>query len=224
MFFEKEAKFLILDHIDNNISNGYTLKVLNQEGVSYIKAKGIRKPDSSNRSATQIGHFSNFILIVSPSHNSLLLKKATLIKDFFVAINNSSIRKDFLFILSIINEKNDSFFSSLVYLSKIIDWEEEISIKKMILYLFYIILKGKKIIFNFNSCVVCNKSQNIVLVDLKEGGFLCIDHSNSSNVTNKEIINNLFLLNKETSLFMEESSSEFIDIIIEMFKRFIINY
>ncbi|MGL5521776.1 MAG: DNA repair protein RecO [Metamycoplasmataceae bacterium] len=219
MFIDKIVNGLIIDKIEANVQNGFLLKVLTDEGLLFIKAKGIKKPESKNRISTEIGVFSELEILVS--NNTYLLKRATSLNDYLIKIRtNSIIYKKIIEIFSLINEKNNNFLNWFkVVMQEINNFEDEIQFIQT--YLVSKILEDKGIQLLFDKCVFCKSNQKLSFFSFADGGMLCFDHANNKKTNLKEL-KTFYFLSKDYQEFFSLGDYQVSQIVFSKLKNFII--
>ncbi|MGL4343513.1 MAG: hypothetical protein ACRCRZ_03035 [Metamycoplasmataceae bacterium] len=217
MFLEENIEGLVIDHIDSNIINGLIIKVLSKKEIYYIKAKGVKKINSKNRLNIQIGMKSEFSVL--KSGNTYLLKKAVLIKDYFVNHRDDFLFiKNFLEVFSFIKENNSTFLITFYELEDyIISHDRNYWVRT---YLLKTILFAKGLNIVFDHCIVCGSNQNLYSFNFHEGGMICKIHS--KNKTNLSELKSFYFLSKNFMDYFSNTSAKDNLIIYEKMKIFLI--
>ncbi|MGL4183812.1 MAG: DNA repair protein RecO [Metamycoplasmataceae bacterium] len=219
MFIDKIVNGLIIDKIESNVQNGFLLKVLSDEGLLFIKAKGIKKPESKNRISTEIGVFSELEILVS--NNTYILKRANSLNDYLIKIrNNSIIYKKIIELFSLIKEKNNYFLNCFKnVMQEINNFEDEIQFIQT--YLVSKLLKDKGIQLLFDKCIFCKTNQKLSFFSFSDGGMICFNHANNKKTNLKEL-KTFYYLSKNYQTFFSLGDYQACQIVFLKLKDFII--
>ncbi|ENY53980.1 Hypothetical protein MALK_3260 [Metamycoplasma alkalescens 14918] len=195
---EYEIEAIVLE-IKNHQDNDAILKVLSENGIISLYAKGIQKPSSKNKLNLPILGVSSLEIIKSKFFNKInTLKRATLLANFPFNTTLQVIYNTTLMFLKKINNQQISHFLNKY---KIFLKNVETNPNQTFSYLLLALLEVFGFKPNFEHCVECNNKENIVDFEFYKGGFLCKEHSQATK--NIEFLKAIYWLNKDFYLFVK---------------------
>ena len=148
------------------------MNVLSEEGKVSIKAKGVLKAHSKNRSNTEIGCYSIFHTIEKNNQKVLILKNAEAVKRFAI-IQNDLLRKSiYSCFLEIMNKSEIDFQNAVDYIEHLESCENPYCIYALLLC---DVIRQSGISLVVDECVLCLKKTRLYGLSIIDGGFICLD-------------------------------------------------
>ncbi|PZW01516.1 DNA repair protein RecO [Metamycoplasma auris] len=194
---EFETLGIILE-IKNHNDNDGILKILINDGIRFLYAKGIQKSQSKNKLNTPLLGLVNLEIIKSKFINKIsTLKRAKVISVFPMNPMLQNIYNLVLYFLNYINNKNLDFNKYRIFLESV-----ERNPNQSLSYLLLEILRVFGMKPNFESCVECKNKTNIIDFEFYKGGYLCKEHSN--NYKNSDYLRALYWLEHDFSIFIKD--------------------
>ena len=150
--------------------------ILTPDGKFSFLALGVRKIESKNRVALQLGNLIEIEVFKARLNNKLSkLKKAHNIKEFpFQVSDIASVMMVILKIINKINQPNYFFYKALDQAFDYFGTEYNHQIKT---YFKYLNLKHHGLNPIMNKCCECGSFKNILDFNWDKGGFLCSKHA-----------------------------------------------
>lgn len=146
------------------------MNVLTEEGKISIKAKGVLKPNSKNRSFTEVGCYSLFHTIDKISQNIYTLKNAEKVKRFS-NIENDLIRKTiFSCLLEVFHKLDYQLDEAILYVEQLNTCKNPYCLYACLLC---DIMKKSGIPLVVDGCVCCCDIKKIYGLSIVDGGFVC---------------------------------------------------
>lgn len=146
------------------------LLVLSDIGKVSIKAKGIQKLNSKNRSSCEIGCYSNFHTVDCLKQQYFVLKNAESIKRF--KLIHSSLLKEGVFycMLEIFSKMDFDFELALQYILQLDSCDNPYCIYGLLLSECF---KKSGIDIVVDECVCCSSTNSLCGFSIRDGGFIC---------------------------------------------------
>lgn len=146
------------------------MNVLTNQGKVSVKARGVLKANSKNRSVTEIGCYSLFHTIDHMNQNVLLLKNAEKVK-YFSKIDNDLIRRSiYNCMLEVMNKTEYEFNVALEFIELLNHCENPYC-----LYAYFLcdLIKKSGITLIVDACVKCGDISKLYGFSIHDGGFVC---------------------------------------------------
>lgn len=183
------------------------IKVMSNENIYLLYAKGFFKPKSKNKANVFIGSISEFEIFKNYGKDNYFLLKKSSIKNFydFSSEVNININEKLFYLFQKIEKYSKKFFSC--YTNFLID-NEHYEKYLFLTYITNIVLEtqGKKLIFN--RCVICGTNQDLYCVDIYEGGMLCFLHKNNKGISDLKTIKAFYNLDSSFKDYCKNSNEK----------------
>lgn len=152
--------------------NDIIMNVLTDEGKIAIKAKGVLKPNSKNRSFTEIGCYSLFHTVDQLTQNVYTLKNAENIQRFSKIERDLTRKAIYNVLLEVFNKIEYTFDEAIQFVQLLNTCRNPYC-----LYAFFLcdIMKKSGICIMVDACVNCLDTSKIVGISVMDGGFVCAD-------------------------------------------------
>ena len=146
------------------------MNVLTEEGKIAVKAKGVLKPNSKNRSFTEVGCYSLFHTIDKMSQNVYTLKNAENVLRFAKIERDLTRKAIYNCLLEVFNKLDYSLDEALSYIEHL-----NTCMNPYCLYASFLcdIMKKSGICLMVDACVNCLDTKRIVGLSILDGGFVC---------------------------------------------------